>query len=144
MKRSSLPKPTAAQIKAWQERQAANMARRARNPKPRKAIARVGRKAQRERPAVAAFREQLRERSGGWCEAECMLREHRMARSVVVVCGTEYEHKGRHAHHVWPEDRDSSTHDPARGLWLCVHAHSWTHEHPAEAGMLGLLRPEEQ
>jgi hypothetical protein len=92
----------------------------------RKPLRKVGRKAQREQSALAAFRLELRVRSHGFCEAQ------------TPAC-LPYRHEGHHAHHKAPSDRDKGLHDPERGLWLCFPGHAWTHRHPAESYERGLL-----
>lgn len=94
----------------------------------------VGSKATREAAALNAARAEVRLRVG--CEAAGM-----EVRIGVMPCGRAGPHRGAHAHHVWPEDRDRSHHDPARMLWLCADAHRWVHDNPADAARLGLLRP---
>lgn len=91
-----------------------------------------GRKAQREAPALAIFRDAVASRY--WCEAGGLLADG------VPVCSSA-AHRGVEAHHVWPEDRDRGVHDPERGLWLCARAHRWAHDHPKLASVAGLLRP---
>lgn len=95
--------------------------RRSRKPLPKE-----GRKAERERSAVASFRAEVRRRAGGWCEG------------ATPAC-PPHRHAGAHAHHVWPSDRDRGVHDPERGKLLCAAGHDWTHAHPAEAERRGLL-----
>lgn len=119
MKRSPLKRPTAAQVAAWQ--------RRARRP-----IARRGRKAKREASAIARFRREVRARAAGWCEAWDL--------KWPSICDAR-QHLGDTAHHVWPEDRDRGVHEARRGVWLCAPAHRWVHEHPADAALVGLMRP---
>ena len=101
-------------------------------------LRRVGAKARRERPALTAAREIVRARF--YCEA-AQLRDRVTGEPV---CGGPFhrEHRGVWAHHMWPEDRDRGQHDPERMLYLCHHAHRWTHDHPALASQLGLMRPE--
>lgn len=118
---STIRPPTLEDVRAWQR-------------KPRKPIARVGRRKRREQAAESEFRAQVRMRAEGRCEAAGL------ATRVGLVCGTKYGHQGHHAHHVWPEDRDCGVHDPERGLWLCFEAHSWVHDHPEDAKMLRLMR----
>jgi hypothetical protein len=114
--------------------------------KPRRAIARTalrrgpGRKAKRERPALDAFRAELRRRSGGYCEALFMLD----GTEIVLGCASPWPHEGHHAHHLFPEDHDRGVHDPERGLFVCAKVHHWIHDvDPARAHELGLLRPEQ-
>jgi hypothetical protein len=97
----------------------------------------IGRKARREREALEFFRDEVCRRDNGVCRAAML----RGPRNALLVCGRRGLHAGTEAHHMWPEDRDRGIHDPERGLWLCTHAHRWAHEHPAEAAVLGLLRP---
>ena len=123
LKRRTPLRADPAKTRAWRDRSRTNLARRT----PLRA---TGAKAERERPALDAFRAELRRRSSGRCEV------------VTPGCPTTGPHAGAHAHHVWPEDRDAGHHDPARGLFLCADAHAWTHEHPAAAARLGTLRPD--
>lgn len=101
-----------------------------RSPIPR----RRGRKAEREQPALDAFRDALRDRM--WCEAADLIDTD----TDLPVCGRYGRHDGAHAHHMWPEDRDRGVHDPNRGKWLCTVSHRWTHHWPEKAGVIGLLR----
>lgn len=119
MKRSPLKRPTIEQVRAWDTK------RRQRTP-----IARIGRKARRERRDLDAFRIAVRDQAGGYCEGQ-----------VYGICGA-HVHVGTTAHHLWPEDRDCGRHDPARGAWLCWTAHRWVHSEPDAARDLGLLRPD--
>lgn len=130
MKRSGLKPPTLAQVRAWD--------RKPRTPilRSRKPLAVRGRKAKREEEALARFRRDLQNRSGGWCEAV-----ERRAVDGDPVCSV-FAHAGEHAHHVWPEDRDAGIHEADRGLYLCARAHAWAHAHPWEAALAGLLRPD--
>lgn len=106
----------------------------------RKPLPKVGRKGERERAAIDAFRAAVADRAHRQCEA---------ANIVDVtgqrVCGRYGPHAGAHAHHLWPEDRRRGMHVPSRGLWLCPTAHDWAHNYapPGEAAALGLLRPVE-
>jgi hypothetical protein len=90
-----------------------------------------GAKAMREQDALDVFRHELKYRSGGECEVD-----------NPTACGTSQRHRGVHAHHVWPEDRDGGVHDPERGLWVCVRAHDYIHDHPALSAEFGWLRPD--
>lgn len=110
-------------VRAWQARS-------------RRALPRTGRAAARSRAALDSARDVVRERLV--CEAARLTDPTNAAR---WVCDTPGPHRGAHAHHVWPEDRDGGVHDPERMLWLCADAHRWVHEHPAAAAELGLLRP---
>ena len=104
-------------------------------------LRRVGAKARRERPALAAAREIVRARIT--CQAEGLNDD-----DGYPICVHDPwspppgSHRGAHVHHVWPEDRDRGVHDPDRMLYLCVPAHDWTHAHPLAAKALGLMRPE--
>lgn len=109
-----------------------------------------GAKAERETPALDAFRFAVWERAGGWCEVRTPSSPSKPFPFYDEIsiedrdryCGTTHPHRGDNAHHVWPEDRDGGNHDPDRGLWLCFRAHRFTHDNPAEAKRLGLLRPD--
>lgn len=132
MKRSPLKAPTPEQIRRWQEKQRTPIARTGR-PNPR------GAKAEREQPALDAFRDALEQRSRGWCEAA----DVRDPETGNPICGILYRHTGTDAHHLFPEDRDRGVHDPARGKFICRWSHLWSHDFPAAAKKVGLLRPEE-
>jgi len=119
-----------------------------------------GAKAERENPALEAFRFAVFERSHGYCS---IMVEGDATRPFPfydqitrtdreMICGRDGPHRGDNAHHVWPEDRDAGLHDPDRGLWVCYAAHHWIHDHPGElradgtvtprtAKAFGLLRP---
>ena len=84
-----------------------------------------GRKAAREKPALDAFREALRARSGGLCEAR------------TPACPPR-RHEGVHANHVRRRSQ-GGTHDAANGLLLCAAGHQWIHEHPAMSFERGWL-----
>jgi hypothetical protein len=133
IERTELKRPTIGQVRAWQR-------------KPRKAIAKMGRKAKRERPALDAFREALRSRSRGRCEARNLYlvpsSDGLGWDSIHVPHVARGVHDGCDPHHLFPEDRDRGVHDPARGMWLCRTAHNWTDDHPELAHRAGLLRPE--
>lgn len=109
-----------------------------------------GAKAERETPALDAFRFAVFERARGYCEVMVIADEQKPFPFYEVItsddrrtiCGVEGPHRGDNAHHVWPEDRDRGHHRPERGLYLCWRSHRWTHDHPAEAQRLGLLRPD--
>lgn len=111
------------------------------SPTPRPVVKRsplrsVGAKAKRERPALDAAREVVRERR--WCEAGWITD----LRTGTAVCGgRRVAHEGAHVHHVWPEDRDRGVHDPDRMLYLCPTSHAWAHANPSAAAEVGLLRP---
>lgn len=92
---------------------------------------RRGTKAEREEEAWLACKRAVSYRSGGWCEAD----------SPVCVSSP---HRAVHPHHVWPEDRRDGIHDPERVLDVCFSAHRWIHDHPADAKLLGLLRPNKE
>lgn len=101
----------------------------------------------REAPALAAFNTAVEARAGGMCEAPWyVVIEKGMAARVIDVphtCSQAFaRHPGISAHHVWPEDRDCGRHDPDRGLWICRAAHRWAHDNPADAKLVGILRPE--
>lgn len=85
-----------------------------------------GRKADREKPALDAFREALRARSGGLCEV----------RTPACPLGP---HFGCDPHHRCHADRDRGVHDPERGLWVCRVGHDWIETHPAESYRAGWL-----
>src|SRR5262249_55259452 len=106
--------------------------KRGQPPKRKTRLRQQGRKVEREKDALAVFRLELKAR--GWCEAQGMADSYGQP-----VCGQTRLHRGSHAHHVWPEDRDRGVHDPARALFLCSVSHSWAHTHPADAKRLGLL-----
>ena len=89
-------------------------------------LAQMGRKALRERDALKAFREALAFRSGGMCEL----------RTPACPAG---EHRGHHAHHQAPSDRDRGVHLPSRGLWACADGHRYLHANPAESYERGWL-----
>lgn len=116
MKRSGLPRPTLAQVVAW-------------NRRPRKPLPKIGRKKRRELPAENACRDIVRERV--FCEAA----GHGCSPS---------SHVGTMMHHVWPEDRDAGRHEPRRTLWVCFWGHRWIHSNVKEAAGFGLLRPESE
>lgn len=131
LKRNGLKRPTVEQVRAWQS-------------KPRKAIAKIGRKAKRERAALDKFRAKVRAHAAGYCEVagiDYELTPHAGATFTAPICGTSRSHHGHNAHHVWPEDHDAGRHDERRGLWVCARAHDWIHTNPWQAGELGLLRP---
>ena len=86
-----------------------------------------------QRAAFDAARSAVASRT--WCEAVGL-----RADTGEAVC-SDLRHSGEHAHHLWPEDRDAQLCDPARQLWLCPQAHAWAHNHPAQAKVLGLMRP---
>lgn len=96
-----------------------------------------------------AFRDALRARSGGLCEAPRMVQvvfdfliETTDPPYITWLPCQDRPHAGVHPHHVWPEDRASGRHDPDRGLWLCAAAHDACHHtDPALAKRYGLLRP---
>lgn len=110
-----------------------------------------GAKAERETPALDAFRFAVFENARGWCEVETIAEPRKpfpfydrlsVGGMRERICGTAVEHRGDNAHHVWPEDRDGGHHEADRGLWLCFRAHRFAHDNPAEAKRLGLLRPD--
>lgn len=96
----------------------------------RSPLAKVGRKAKRERAAVDRFRRAVKAQAAGQCEGY-----------IHEICA-DYPHLGSQAHHIWPEDRDAGRHEPSRGAWLCPGAHRWVHDHSNSAAHMGLLRPE--
>lgn len=109
-----------------------------------------GAKAERETPALDAFRFAVFEQARGYCEAavisdpqkpfpfyDVMTRDDREE-----MCGTTVAHRGDNAHHVWPEDRKAGRHERDRGLYLCWRSHRWVHDHPEIAKRLGFLRPD--
>lgn len=100
--------------------------------KQRKPIARVGRRAKRDRGAIDRCRRAVLQRSGGRCEATGI---------IDPICGYA-PHSGVAMHHMWPEDRDRGRHEPERCRWLCDASHAWVHAHPNKAKELGLLRPD--
>lgn len=123
-----------------------------------------GAKAERETPALDAFRFAVYERARGFCEVMVISDPQKPFPFYEIInsddrrmiCGIDSPHPGDNAHHVWPEDRDGGIHVPERGLYLCWRAHRWVHDHvgkntllgidgqPVErtAKTLGLLRPE--
>lgn len=124
MKRSSLQPPTREQVRAWQNRPRKALARSS------KAIAKIGRKAKRERPALDRFRRMVKAHAYGQCEGY-----------IHEIC-VDVPHEGAMAHHIWPEDRDCGRHESKRGAWLCATAHNWVHANPEAAACIGLLRPD--
>lgn len=134
LKRKSELKADPAKTREWQ--------RRSKPLKRGKPLAKIGRKTEREKPALDAFREALRERSNGMCEAPlgCLADDGRYIE--VPHTSARFPHAGVDPHHVWPEDRDCGVHDPDRGLWLCRVAHDWCDANPTDAKIVGLLRPE--
>lgn len=115
--RSRLKRPTVDQVRAWER-------------KPRKPLPKIGPKAKRERRDLDAFREALRERSGGECEGPASVPHDQRGR-----------HFGCDPHHLFPSDRACGVHDPERGLWVCRTLHDWIDANPHLAEDLGLLRP---
>jgi hypothetical protein len=110
-------------------------------------LARVGRKAKRERSELDLARAAVKARSQGFCEVYDLVGRHSEwitdANEVRRrVCTTALLHRGAGAHHVWPEDRDAGRHEADRMLWLCDAGHRWSHGHPTAAAALGLLRPD--
>ncbi len=122
---------------------------------------RKGAKAERETPALDAFRFAVFERAHGYCEVMVDAETGKgfpfydliTSADRRMICGQDGPHRGDNAHHVWPEDRDAGRHEPERGLWLCYTAHHWVHDHPGEllpdgrvtfgsAKAFGLLRPQ--
>lgn len=129
MKRTALKTPTIDQVRAFAA-------------KPRKAIPKVGRKAKREEAALAAFRHDVKQRAGGYCEAPWSGTRADGTLILVAHSHTSEPHNGAHSHHVWPEDHDRGVHDPDRGLYLCAASHSWSHLNPDDAKIVKTLRPE--
>jgi hypothetical protein len=100
-----------------------------------------GPKAEREKPALDAFRTALIERSHGQCEAPPYVRTP--TRVIVVPhSSTARHHAGAHAHHQYPEDHDRGVHDPTRGLYCCTASHDWAHRNPDDGALAGILRPD--
>lgn len=124
MKRSGLKPPTLEQVLAFRNRPRKALAR------SRKQIPKRGAKAEREQPALDAFRIGVRDQAGGMCEG-----------FIYGICH-DWEHPGTMAHHIWPEDRDCGRHEARRGAWLCFMAHDWVHHEPKLAAKIGLMRPE--
>jgi len=91
-----------------------------------KRLAPVGARKRRTLAAEAAFREALRERSGGMCE-------------VSTPACPPGPHPGCDPHHRCHADRDRGVHDPERGLWACRLGHDWIETHPAESYAVGWL-----
>lgn len=87
-----------------------------------------GAKAERERPAIDACRDAVRERSGGYCEV-----------GSADLCGTNLPHLGDAMHHRCPSDRDRGVHIASRCVWLCADAHRAIHAEPERAYARGLL-----
>lgn len=107
----------------------------------RKRIKQRGAKAEREQPALDAFRAALIARSGGECEAPAYVQTP--TRVIVVPhSSTARHHAGAHSHHQYPEDHDRGVHDPARGLYVCTASHDWAHLHPDDGALAGILRPD--
>lgn len=122
-------------------RQSKPLRRTAMKQGARKPIGQRGAKAEREQPALDAFRAAILVRSRGLCEGS---RGGIIDGQLVTVAHshTARKHPGGACHHLYPEDRDSGRHDPARGLLLCTACHSWAHANPKHAKTLGLLRPD--
>lgn len=103
-------------------------------------IARTGRpnprgaKAEREQPALDAFRDALDARSRGWCQCFEVRGE-----DGTPICGTIFRHTGTDPHHIHPSDRDRGVHDPDRGLFICRTAHRAIHDNVEWAYAHGLL-----
>lgn len=93
-------------------------------PRRRTPLRSVGRKAQREEPALSRFREIVHART--WCELN------------TPACPPS-RHEGHHAHHVCIADRRRGVHDPDRGLLACADGHRYVHDHPAESYERGWL-----
>lgn len=111
---------------------AAAWAMRSRKPLRRTPMKRGGRirqqgaKANRERPALDAFRTAIAQRSRGLCE-------------LGTLACPPGPHPAAHAHHLAPSDRDRGIHDPDRGLAACARGHAYVHANPAEAYERGWL-----
>lgn len=93
-------------------------------PQRKTRLRRVGRKAESEAPALAAFRTAVHARI--WCELG------------TPVC-PQGRHEGHHAHHIVRRSQGGG-HDPSNGLLACSDGHSYVHAHPAESfdnGWLG-------
>lgn len=144
MKRSGLKRPTVEQVRAWNDKPRKPIARgTAPLKRATKAIAKVGPKAKREKAALDAFREQVKNNARGLCQAPWyQVVDGRII--TVAHSHTGHPHGGGHSHHVWPEDHDYGIHDPVRGLYLCSASHRWAHDNPDDAKIVGLLRPEEE
>lgn len=139
VRRTGLPLPTFAQVRDYQTRQRAK----------RKPIPKVGAKTRREKEDLDRFRAMLKARSGGRCEGPLGLvvtEPDGTVRVIVVPHDHEWNrvagHLGRDPHHLFPEDRDCGLHDPTRGMWLCRPSHNWVDDHPRDAHLVGMLRPE--
>jgi hypothetical protein len=102
--------------------------RRRKRPNP------VGRKAEREREALAEFRQVVLART--WCEARGLVRGAGVLRGQ-PVCSMAL-HRGDHAHHVVLRSQGGG-HDPSNGLLLCAKAHAYAHDFIEDARALGLL-----
>lgn len=120
MKRTGLPSPTIAQVRAYEAKQRAK----------RKRLPLIGRRGRRELEAKREFRAALIERSGGFCEVAEVDR--------LRVCGTTVRHRGLDAHHVVLRSR-GGTDDVANGLFICRNAHMFAHSRPEYATALGLM-----
>lgn len=122
LKRTALKGPTLEAVRAWEQ-------------KPRRALprgklpARVGRRGKRLEAAWVTCKLAVRERSGGFCEA-----------NIEGVCQRGL-HSADDTHHVWPEDRAAGVHDPLRCLHLCRRAHDWCDAEYTKARRAGVIRP---
>lgn len=88
-------------------------------------LRKVGKKAQRERPAFDQARADLLLRSGGRCEG----------RDFSPHCTGV----GTDAHHVRIADRDEGRHEADRMLFLCRACHQEAHANPRLARHAGLI-----
>lgn len=107
-------------------------------PKRKKPIRRFGKKAEREREALAQMHADLRDRSKGLCEMTTLIPNAPDVRQE--LCGVLGPHTGHDAHHLWPSDRDRGVHSAKRALWLCHYSHMRIHANPKLAESYGLLR----
>lgn len=133
MKRSPMPNRDPNRVRSWQrtsaERAEANRrAKAAQQPRLRRT--RLNPMSERKRADGAVYaqaRRQVYERSQGMCEG-----------NVEGVC-PPLPHAAEHVHHILRRSQGGG-HDLGNLAHLCHRVHQWTHDNPAAARTLGLLR----
>ena len=88
-------------------------------------LPKVGKRAKAQRSDLDAFRAAVRERAGGWCEAN------------TPSCPPG-RHHGSEAHHRLMRSQ-GGTHHVDNGLWVCGGAHIFIHAQPGESYARGWL-----
>lgn len=111
-----------------------------------------GAKAERETPALDAFRFAVWERARGYCEVMVISDPQKPFPDYDAItsddrrkiCGVDKPHRGDCANHAFIADKAANVHDPGRGLWLCWNASRYIHAemNRATAARLGFRMTE--